>query len=66
MVVLQEEADMTRQLTCADVTGDCEAVVTGETDEEILEQAVPHAEEVHGLGNNEALRQTLQAAIKDA
>ena len=56
---------MTKQLTCAEVTGDCDAVVTGENEQEVLDQAVPHAKEVHGLEDNEALRNTLSGAIKD-
>lgn len=57
---------MTKQLRCADVTGECDAVVTGETDEEILGQAVPHAKEVHGLEDSDELRDQLTGAIQDA
>lgn len=57
---------MTKQLRCADVTGDCQAVVTGETDDEILAQAVPHAEEAHDLEDSDELRSQLTGAIRDA
>lgn len=57
---------MAKQLRCADVTGDCEAVVTGDTEDEILDEAVVHAEEVHGFQANEALRDQLRGAIQDA
>lgn len=40
---------MTKVLHCQDVTGACDAVVRGETDEEILAQVGPHARERHGL-----------------
>lgn len=57
---------MTKRLRCADVTGDCEAVVTGESDEEILGQAVPHAKEAHGLEDSQELRDQLTGAIQEA
>lgn len=57
---------MAKQLRCADVTGDCEAVVTGDTEEEVLNEAVQHAKEVHSLAANEALRDQLRGAIQDA
>lgn len=61
-----EGPEMTKQLRCADVTGNCDAVVTGESDEEILEQAIPHAKEAHGMANSQTLRETLTEAIEDA
>lgn len=56
---------MTKQLVCADVTGDCDAIVTGENEDEILVQAVPHAKEAHDLEDSEQLRDQLTAAIQD-
>lgn len=56
---------MMKQLVCADVTGDCEAIVTGDTDDEILEQAVPHAQEAHDLEDSEDLRRQLRSSIQD-
>lgn len=40
---------MARVLRCEDVTGHCDAVVRGESEEEILAQVGPHARERHGL-----------------
>ena len=40
---------MPKTLRCADVTGACDAVVHGETEDEILAQVGPHARDVHGL-----------------
>lgn len=57
---------MTKRLRCADVTGECDAVVTGDTDQEILDQDVPHAKEAHDLEDSEELRVQLTAAIQDA
>lgn len=57
---------MPRQLVCAEVTGECDEIVTGDDDEEILDQAMPHAQEAHGFAPNTALRETLRASIKDA
>ena len=56
---------MVRQLRCRDVTGDCEAVVTGEDDDAILEQAVPHATQAHGLEDSAELRDQLRNAAQD-
>lgn len=56
---------MTKQLVCADVTGDCNSIVTGENEEEILDQAVPHAQEAHGLEDSEQLRGQLRDAIRE-
>ena len=40
---------MAKVLRCADVTGDCPAVVRGETVGEILEQVGLHVRHQHGL-----------------
>lgn len=40
---------MAKVLRCRDVGFDCEAVVRAETEEDILNQAVAHAREVHGI-----------------
>lgn len=38
-----------KELNCRDVGFDCEGVVTGETEGDVLAQAAAHAREVHGL-----------------
>lgn len=38
-----------KQFACGDVVAGCDAVVTGESEQEILAQVGPHAAEVHGM-----------------
>jgi len=38
-----------KQFACGTVVDGCEGVVTGETDEEVLEAAAAHAAEAHGM-----------------
>ncbi|WP_081788307.1 DUF1059 domain-containing protein [Candidatus Blastococcus massiliensis] len=38
-----------KELKCRDAGFDCDAVVRGDTMDEVMAQARPHAEEVHGL-----------------
>ena len=40
---------MTRELHCADVGFDCEGVIKGESDDDVMEKAAAHARDVHGL-----------------
>lgn len=40
---------MSKVLACADVTGDCDGVVRGNSEGEILQGVAQHAKEVHGL-----------------
>jgi predicted small metal-binding protein len=40
---------MTKKLHCRDVGFDCDAVVTADTDEEIVRQVAEHARGVHHL-----------------
>ncbi len=55
-----------RQMRCADAGFECDAVVTGETDEEILAQVGSHAKEVHGVDVTPELAGQLQGKITDA
>ena len=38
---------MTRELRCADAGMDCEGVIQGETDDEVMQKAAPHVKESH-------------------
>ncbi|SOC52191.1 DUF1059 domain-containing protein [Ornithinimicrobium cerasi] len=38
-----------KELRCRDVGFDCEGVVTGQTEDDVLRQAAAHAREAHGL-----------------
>lgn len=40
---------MTKEVRCRDVGVDCDWVVTGETEEEIMKKAAEHAEKAHGM-----------------
>ncbi len=42
-----------KELTCRDVGFDCDGVVTGETDDDVLTQAVAHVKEVHGFSDDQ-------------
>ncbi len=42
-----------KELNCRHVGFDCDGVVTGETDEDVLAQAAEHAKEVHGLSDDQ-------------
>ncbi|TQM96350.1 putative small metal-binding protein [Ornithinimicrobium humiphilum] len=42
-----------KELRCSDVGFDCDAVVTGETVYDVLGQAAQHAQEVHGLSQEQ-------------
>lgn len=38
-----------RELRCRDVGFDCQGVIRGDSDEEVMRQAAAHAEQAHGL-----------------
>lgn len=38
-----------KQFACANVVDGCDGVVTGETEEDVLQAAATHAAEVHGM-----------------
>lgn len=60
---------MTRELRCRDVGFDCDAVVTAESDDEILRQAAEHAKDVHAMTDDEvddpSFTTAVQAQIHD-
>lgn len=43
------EEDTVKELRCRDAGFECDAVVRGDTMDEVMARARPHAEEVHGL-----------------
>jgi predicted small metal-binding protein len=55
---------MTRTLHCRDAGFDCDAVVRGESDEVILEEAGQHVEEVHGQQVDAGLAEQLRPLIR--
>ena len=57
---------MTKEIRCKDVGVDCDFVVTGETEEEIMKKAAEHAKKAHGMnGIPQELVQKVRAAIHD-
>jgi predicted small metal-binding protein len=58
---------MTRELHCGEIIEGCNHVITGATEEEVLEQAVEHAREAHGVEQVDAATAArVRAAIRDA
>ena len=54
-----------KQLNCRDVGFDCDAVIQGETTEEVMAQAGPHAKEVHGVDVTPELAEKVAGKIQD-
>jgi predicted small metal-binding protein len=58
---------LTKSFRCADAGVVCRAQITGETEEEVLQKAVEHAREKHGvdLTASTTLAKFAQSAIRD-
>jgi predicted small metal-binding protein len=56
---------MTKELHCRDVGFDCDAVVTAESDDEILAQVADHAKAVHGLTDAQLGDPALHQLVRD-
>lgn len=56
---------MTKELRCRDVGFDCDAVVTAESEDDILAQVVDHAKAVHGLTDEQLADPGLQQQVRD-
>ncbi|HSD23086.1 MAG TPA: DUF1059 domain-containing protein [Solirubrobacterales bacterium] len=58
---------MTKSFRCADAGVVCRATITGETEEEVLQMAVQHAKEKHGvdLTVSTTLANFAKGAIRD-
>jgi predicted small metal-binding protein len=58
---------VTKSFACRDAGVPCKAKITGETEEEVLQKAVEHAREKHGidLTQSKTLAGYAQSAIKD-
>ena len=55
-----------KELRCRDVGFDCEAVVQGETVDEVMAQAGPHAKEAHGVNVTPELAGQIKTLVRDA
>lgn len=60
-----EEA-IVKELACRDAGFDCDAVVRGESTDDVLAQAGPHAEEVHGVQVTPEMAGQLRTLVRDA
>jgi predicted small metal-binding protein len=52
-------------LHCSDAGFDCKAVVRGNTDDEILQQAAVHAKEAHGVDVTPEMAAQIKTLIKE-
>ena len=56
-----------KQLRCADAGFDCDAVIEGENEQEVMSKAAEHAREVHGMDEiDEQTGQKIRSLIHDA
>lgn len=56
-----------KQLRCSDAGFECEAVIQGEDEQEVLAKAGEHARQVHGMEEvDEETGQKLRGLIQDA
>lgn len=62
--VLHKGCVMAKELHCRDVGPDCDAVVTAESEDEILLQVAEHAKTVHGMSEEEVSDQAFQAHVR--
>lgn len=56
---------MTKTMKCGDLMPGCGFEATGETVEDVLQQAAAHAKEAHGLDVTTELAEKVKAAIRD-
>jgi predicted small metal-binding protein len=56
---------MTKELHCRDLGFDCDAVVTGESDDAIVAQVVEHAKAVHGMTDEQLGDPAMQQQVQD-
>lgn len=54
-----------KTLHCSDAGFDCKAVVQANTEEEVLQQAAVHAQQVHNVTVTPELAEQLKTLIKD-
>ena len=59
---------MAKELKCADVGFDCQAVINADTEDEVMAQAADHAKSAHGMSDSDLQQNepAIRAAIHDA
>ena len=55
-----------KELKCRDAGFDCDAVVHGETVDDVMAQAGPHATEAHGLDDTPEVADRIRTLVHDA
>ena len=55
-----------KQLICRDAGFDCDGVLQGETVDDVLAQAGPHAKEVHGVDVTPEMAGQIRTLVRDA
>ena len=55
-----------KELKCRDAGYDCDAVVHGETVDDVMDQAGPHAKEAHGLDVTPEVAGRIRTLVHDA
>jgi predicted small metal-binding protein len=55
-----------KELKCRDVGFDCDAVVHGETVDDVMAQAGPHAKEAHGVDVTPEMAGRIRSLVRDA
>ena len=56
---------MTKHLHCRDLGFDCDAVVTVETDDEIISQVAAHAQSVHDIPGEQLAEPDFVQRVRD-
>ncbi|MGY1832585.1 DUF1059 domain-containing protein [Geodermatophilus sp. SYSU D01180] len=54
-----------KELLCRDAGFDCDAVVRGESVDEVMTQAGPHVREVHGAEVTPEAARRIESAVRD-
>ncbi len=55
-----------KQLACRDAGFDCDAVVHGESEDEVMAQVEPHAREAHGVEVTPEMRGQLTGLMRES
>jgi predicted small metal-binding protein len=56
-----------KELRCSDAGFECQAVIQGENDQEVMAKAAQHARDAHGMNEiDEEMGQKLRSLIHDA
>lgn len=63
---LERRDHVVKELKCREAGFDCDAVVHGETVEDVMAQAGPHAKEVHGADVTPEMAEQIQRLVRDA